>query len=481
MKQISWLAFLLCVTLPAQVVSLRMKPQVVQQQLSIDAREGVPVDAHPSSDLIATINAMAATCDQNCTIRIPAGDYTLSSGTILIRHNGVSLIGDGRNNTIIHYSGLNFLDSRLNATTYGPSFAGSGTIGGFTVYCSNPNARCITGGSVIGQRWQDLSVIGPGGITGSPPAGANAEGFTFQNTYDWMERTVFRDITIGGFTTNFHFLAPNGGTDSFGYMLFDGIWTNQGPGSKSFVVDPGAAVYNTLGFTMQFNSGGTSLNDDVFSIGGAFTGVGFHVTGENAGAPITFAHILCGGHMEFEGDYNIFGGQAVADCPQTVAGSGDAFRITPSAGMTGISGSLAGLPSLENTTSLGLTAPQTLNIWPYQDFDRNNPYAVAYTGFVANPQGRVSPVEVYDQEVPWCVAARGIYQAEGQIYPKLCLSGNGDLVAAGTIQGAAVQTTRGTPASSHDACVPGESWDDDNFHYHCASNGEIKRMALANF
>jgi hypothetical protein len=438
------------------------------------------VDPRSNVDVITQVNALAEACHYNCTVRIPAGDYTVASGTILVHHNGLSVVGDGRNNTFIHYAGMNFLDSRLDASTYGPSFTGSGTIGGFTVYCTNPNVHCITGGSVNGQRWEDLTVVGPGGVTGSPPVGATAEGFTFQNTYDWMERTVFRDITIGGFTTNFHFMAPKGGTDSFGYTLFDGIWTNQSARSKNFVVDAGAGLYNTLGFTMQENSGGTTLKDEVFSIAGAFTGVGFHVTGESAGAPMTFAHIACGGHMVFEGDYNIFFGEAVADCPETTRDSGDAFRITPSAGLAGIRGSLAGNPVLK-MDALGLAGMKNFTIWPYEAFNRVNPNGVAYTGFVADPHGFVAPISVFDSEVPWCVAARARYTAEGQIVPKLCLNGAGDLAAAGILAGTAVRTTRGTPKNSHDACTPGESWDDDHFHYHCTSTGEIKRMALASF
>jgi hypothetical protein len=445
------------------------------------AAQSYSVDPRSDVDLIRQVNALALRCNFSCTVHIPAGNYTVADGTILVHHNGLSIVGDGPNNTIIHYAGLNFLDSRLDRVTYGPSYYGSGTIGGFTIYCTNPNVRCMTGGSVLGQHWEDLSVIGPGGLTGSPPVGANAEGFTFWNTYNWMERTVFRDITIGGFSTNFHFMAPKGGTDSFGYMLFDGVWSNQGARSHNFVVDAGASVYNALGFTMQDNSGGTTLKDEVFSIAGAFTGVGFHFTGENAGAPMTFAHVACGGHMIFEGDYNIFFGEAVADCPETTRDNGDAFRISPSAGLAGIRGSISGNPVLANTTALGLMPEQTLRLWPYEAFNRVNPYGVAYTGFAADKQGFVSPITVFDPAVPWCIATREHYASEGQIMPKLCLDGRGDLVATGSIAGSSVKTSRGTPKSSHEACTAGESWDDDNFHYHCTSTGQIKRAALASF
>ena len=439
------------------------------------------VDPHSNVDVITQVNALATGCRFSCTVRIPAGEYNVSAGTILMHHNGVSLLGEGRNNTIIHYAGTNFLDARLDASTYDASYSGGGTIGGFTVYCTNPNVRCITGGSVLGQRWEDLTVIGPGGLVGSAPNGATAEGFTFQNTWHWMERSVFRDIIIGGFSTNFHFMAPRGGTDSFGYSLFDGIWTNQSARSHNFVVDAGAGLYNTLGFTMQVNSGGTSTQDEVFSVAGAFTGVGFHVTGENGGAPITFAHVKCGGHMVFEGDYNVFGGEAVADCAETKGGTGDAFRVSPSAGLAGIRGSLAGNPSLPGQTDLGMIAPQTLRFWPYEAFNRVNPYANAWTGFVGTMQGRVSPMSVFDPQVPWCLATRGEYSGSGEVAIKLCVDGAGDLATAGSVRGSTIFTTRGTPKSSHEACTGGASWDDDNFHYHCTSTGQIKRTQLESF
>lgn len=439
------------------------------------------VDPHSSVDLITQVNALALGCNFACTVRIPAGEYTVATGTILVHHNALSIVGDGRNNTIIHYAGLNFLDSRLDAATYGPSYSGSGLIGGFTVYCTNPNVHCITTGSVLGQRWQDITLVGPGTLTGSPPVGAHAEAFTIQNTYNWMERTVFRDLTLGGFSSNFHFLAPTpGGTNSFGYMLFDGIWTNQGPRSHNFVVDPGAAVYNTLGFTMQVNSGATSTQDEVFSISGEFSGVGFHVTGENAGAPITFAHVHCNARMNFEGDYNVFFGEAISDCPQGKRDTGAQFRIGPNSGLAGIRGSMAGNPTLANTTALGQISAQDLVIWPYEDFNRSNPYAIAYTGFAAGRSG-VSPISVFDPNVPWCVATRGLYTGEGQIDPKLCLNGAGELAAAQSFRAPTIRTTRGTPANSHEACTPGDSWDDDNFHYHCTSTKQIKRIPLSTF
>ena len=440
------------------------------------------VDPHASADLIAQVNALAAACNGNCAIHIPAGEYTVHSGTIHIDHAGLSLLGEGRGSTIIHYTGPNFLDARLNAATYAASSLGGGTIGGFTVQCTNPQVRCITGGSILNERFQDLTVTGPGGSIGSPPPGSDAQGFVFQNDLNWMERTIFRDIQIGGFNVNFHFMKPlPGGTNSFGYTLFDGIWTNQSARSHNFVVDPGAGLYNTLGFTLQFNAGGTSAADEVFTIGGAFTGVGFHVTGENAGAPITFAHIACSGGMVFSGDYNIFFGGVIADCPQDAKHPGEPFRISPAAGLGAIAGSLAGNPVILNFAALGLMKPQTLQLWPYDEFSRTLPNAIGYTGFVRDPAGGVSPLSVYDYDLPWCVSTRRIYSSPDAIVPRLCLDGPGNLTITGTLRDTSIITTRKTPASSHEACTPGESWDDDDFHYHCTSTGQIKRLALAPF
>lgn len=440
------------------------------------------VDPHAPADLITQVNALAAACGYRCTVHIPAGDYTVQSGTILIHHNGLSLQGEGRGATVIHYAGLNFLDARLDATTYDPSYLGAGTISGFSVLCTNPQVRCITSGSILNERWMDLSVYGPGGITGSPPPGADAQGFVFQNTHNWTERTIFRDIAVGGFNQNFHFMAPKpGGTDSFGYFLFDGLYTAQSARSHSFTVDQGAGLYNVLGFSMQFNSGGTTDADEVFTINGAFTGTGFHVTGENAGARITFAHIGCGGALTFSGDYNIFFGGIVTDCRQGPDHHAEPFRVSPYAGLGGIQYSLGGLAQVPAFNFLGQASPQTLNLWPSDAFNRQNPYTNAYQGFVGTAGGRVSPITVYDPDVPWCVATRTPYTQPGQITPRLCLDGAGNLTTTGDLHTPALITTHPTPATSHEACTLGESWDDDNFHYHCTSTGQLKRSPLAPF
>ena len=44
-----------------------------------------------------------------------------------------------------------------------------------------------------------------------------------------------------------------------------------------------------------------------------------------------------------------------------------------------------------------------------------------------------------------------------------------------------IGNTRGTPSSSTDSCFEGESWDDANYHYHCVSFNNIKRVALSSF
>jgi hypothetical protein len=51
----------------------------------------------------------------------------------------------------------------------------------------------------------------------------------------------------------------------------------------------------------------------------------------------------------------------------------------------------------------------------------------------------------------------------------------------GVVAAKSVSNSRGTPASSSEACEMGESWDDVNYHYHCVAKNTIKRVALASF
>ncbi|MGI4827115.1 MAG: hypothetical protein ACRYFU_02845, partial [Janthinobacterium lividum] len=120
-------------------------------------------------------------------------------------------------------------------------------------------------------------------------------------------------------------------------------------------------------------------------------------------------------------------------------------------------------------------------VWPVSPFSLVNPYANAYTGFVGNAQGRVSPLSVFDPNLPWCVATRADYSQPAQFTPRLCLDGNGQLATAGPVRTPSLITTRPTPSTSHDVCTPGESWDDDDFHYHCTSKAQLRRLPLNPF
>lgn len=64
------------------------------------------------------------------------------------------------------------------------------------------------------------------------------------------------------------------------------------------------------------------------------------------------------------------------------------------------------------------------------------------------------------------------------------LSADGDLTLpspTSTITAARIATKSGTPASSHDACTPGQIWSDAAYLYVCVGPHRIRRVALSDF
>lgn len=390
---------------------------------------------NPSSaiDLITQINALFTNCSYVCEVHIPAGNYTVSSGTILINHATQSLTGDGKDKVRITYAGSNFLDWRFNSLTY--DFNAAGEVSGFTVTCTSLSATCMTGGSTIGAKWHDINVYGPGGMANAGAAGTS-QAFVFQNTFDWMERWSMVNVNIGGFATNIHFLAPSGGTDSFGYGLVNGVWTNQGAGTKGVVIDLGATVYNMLGFKYQFNLQNGGAGSEIFRIGGSFNGVGFDVTGENFSANYTFAHITTG-LMLFHGDYKVFGppsmGGIVIDTPQT---TGQPIPFQIDAGLGAVY-HMAGIPPLVNYDGSG----ESFTVTPVDIPDQTTNQVAARFGYLrSTTTGKSAFFDAFDINAKLCHFTRNSFTTDGNLVSAWCLDGTGNSTQSGYVGASGVRS-----------------------------------------
>jgi hypothetical protein len=435
------------------------------------------VDPSSSVDLITQVNTLFADCAYACSVHIPAGNYMVAGGTILLHHASQSLTGDGKDKVRITYAGTNFLDWRYNASTY--DFNASGEVSGFTVTCTNLAATCLTGGSTIGATWHDLNVYGPGGIVSAGATGTS-QAFVFTNTYNWMERWTLRNINIGGFQTNLHFAAPQGGTSSDGYGTVDGVYTNQGRGSFGVVVDAGVAVYNSLMWRYQVNSGGTTGAEEYFHVAGQLQGVGFALTGENASAPVTAIHTLCGGSLRFEGDTNLFGGGLISDCP----GAGwPAIFISPTAALNGVNGDVQGAGTVIGSNG------KTQTVYPTQIMNGSNPYESSMTGFLGDAvDGWSAPFVAFDPGMSLCDFTRPEYAPLNALTWVRCVDGRGNETTQGSVSAPSITAGPGgfteklyTPASSSASCKPGQFADDANYHYVCTAPNTWKRVALSSF
>lgn len=408
----------------------------------------------PSSvDLVVQVNRLLGSCDGSCAIRIPCGNYAVTGGTIEINSPGVSLLGEDRGCVRIQYAGTVFL-RRTSAQDF---FLPAGKVGGFTLTCSNAQAHCIEAGGMTGFDLEDVTLVGPAGMTNGFFAQAGqSEGLHFESRHDWMERGLLRNVQIGGFQTNVHFVKPaTGASGSFGYWLVDGLWTNQGsnvsahPGPASceagsstpsfgVVIDAGTSVYNTLGWSGQVNSGCTTAADEYFRVGGTFTGVGFHVTGENTGKPVTYAHVLSGGVMQMQGDSNFFGGAVKVDAPNTANGM-PSFWVRPTAGLAGVNKGVAPSPVMDWNGS-----GQPAQIVPAEFLEPDNPAVTAFVGYVERRDGASAPLPVYDARTSFCAATLTPYASVDKARPTWCVDGSGNETVHGTANAAGF-AVNGTP------------------------------------
>ncbi len=388
------------------------------------------VDPTSTTDLVDQVNALFANCSDTCEVHIPAGNYgpgfTTPVGTdalhptILLSKNTQRLVGDGQRITnITDANELPFIDGHAAQFNINPGIA----IGGFTINCTNTAAVCITAGDAIGFRIRDLEMIGPGGQTNSASAGTS-QAIVLVNKLGWFERWKFDDVVIGGFHTNLHFVKPAGGTDSFGYGQAEQVTSNIGCGDHGVQVDSGANVYNIIKFEYQFNYGckGVTTNTEVFTIGGFFAGQNFHVTGENSGNNYTFAHILKGGHLFFEGDYDVFGipttGLVVADETQPVDGS-IPFYIGTQVGTIFKS---AGIPLLSNYDGSG----ESFRVTPIEIPNNTGEQAARMGYLTSTTSAKGSVYDAFEAGSKRCHFVRDQFQTEAALTPVWCVDATGN-------------------------------------------------------
>lgn len=444
------------------------------------------VDPAQPRDLVAQVNAFVASCPapMPCVIRIPPGIYEVASGTIVIASPSISLLGDSASSVVINYHGANFLNFNLGSRF---TIAPAGRIASFTLRCSAAGVACLRAGSVTGASFEDLTLTGPGGADSKQPCN-NSTAMIFENAPGtWMERWLLRRIEMGGFCTGLHFRAPAGDT-SFGYGQVDGLFTNQGPGSRGVDVDRGAQVYHLLGWTQNLNAGGTSTRDEVFHVAGILDGTGFGFNGEIGEAELTFAHLLPGAKMIFSGSYRMYG-KALGAVREPGAGP---FFIGPFSGDGGVIFSTSSAGSITNFAHSG----KTVDVFPIEQtggLETQRPGYTAGLGYVvAREQGYspTSPFLVFDPGVPLCLGTiRGSYQGHSfsQAAPVFCVDGSGSIVQgngaslAGPVSASFFRETLSTPASSSAPCTPGQFTDDASFHYVCVAPNSWKRVALSTF
>ena len=449
------------------------------------------VDPTRSQDLTAQINAFIATCPVGtpCTIRIPPGTYNVDSGTINIASPAISILGDSASGVLINYRGTNFL--KLDLRTHF-TIAPAGRISGFTLHCTAAGATCITAGSVVGASFEDLDLVGPGGQASAQSCN-NSTAFQFQNAPGtWMERWQLRHIEIGGFCKNLHFQSPGAGdaaATSFGYGMVDGLWTNQGAGSRGVEVDAGVSVYHVLQWTESLNAAGTTADDEAFHIAGDLDGTNFGFDGETGASTLTFAHLLPGAKMIFAGNYRIYGRGATGARLEPGAG---AFFIGPYSGDSGVSASTGSSGAIANFGKSG----KTVDVYPVQQMggvEAQNPGLTAGLGYVVSRTPNASPSSpffVFDPGIPFCLGTiQGSYLCSklSEASPVFFIDGSCSIVhgngatLAGPVSATAFKETLSTPSSSSAPCSPGEFTDDTNFHYVCVARNTWKRVALSNF
>lgn len=378
------------------------------------------------------INAAFSDCSLNCTVVPVCGTYTKST-TINLTRITESFEGN-EGCVVINDSGTKFFDGHLDGAHFSVLTPG-GSIGGFTVNMSNSAAVFASVGSWIGFRMHDIVAVGPGGQVSQNPPGTS-QAIVFQNTAttnpNWFERWSIDNVNIGGWATNFHFMAPtNAGTDSFGYKGQMNVFTNQGLGSTGILVDNGANVYHMLGLNYQFNLGtaGSGANPLLFDIAGTFNGQNAVIVGENAAQPFVLYHVRSTGCMQLQGGVRTFGGYTyTADvtsstsAPVSCAYIGPAFVDAPA--IESALPTVTNYPTSANTDTFTMTTLETNN---------QNAEAGYTRGLLTRvSDGSVTSYETFEAGLYKCFSTRNKFITPNNLVYKWCVDSSGNTTQPGS-------------------------------------------------
>ena len=194
-------------------------------------------------------------------VYFPAGSYALNGTLHNDRADLVSLVGSGMASRLLIKSHLG-ISLASTAPRSGDSGYHSGRIQSLYIRCTEgANETAIQMTDMVGSlSLDDLSIS------------HCDQGFDIINKDLWTERLMATNITDSYNNHLFHYdQNPKSKNASYGYGIYDGIYTNKAPGQDIFYLTGGAYLYHSS-FTVKGNLDGDVKNPaSVFHIHGATT------------------------------------------------------------------------------------------------------------------------------------------------------------------------------------------------------------------
>ncbi len=170
--------------------------------------------AHTQQDLGATLNTQVAACRQACTIDVPPGVHTFATKIQLPPTPFVTL--DCHNATLLFTGAGDAIDVAPQN-----SDSPTGSIQNCILANAEGNTRAINGihqHSRIWMTYQNLTITG---FTNPTSAGLLLDNDR-QSWLGYSERTHMLNISFANNTKGLRLLGSNGGTVSFGRIVFEG-------------------------------------------------------------------------------------------------------------------------------------------------------------------------------------------------------------------------------------------------------------------